>query len=70
MQKGWRQWIPIWNGCVWLSVCRCVSIWTNSKGNVWPAGTTATVVITGAKDRDASQESIFRKIAHRLREFG
>ena len=38
--------------------------------NVWPAGTTATVVITGAKDRDASQESIFRKIAHRLREFG
>ena len=40
------------------------------QGNVWPAGTTATVVITGAKDRDASQESIFRKIAHRLREFG
>lgn len=38
--------------------------------NLWPAGTTATVVITGEKDRDASQDSIFRKIAHRLREFG
>ncbi len=32
-------------------------------------GTTATV-ITGEKDRDASEDSIFRKIAHRLREFG
>ena len=40
------------------------------QGNLWPAGTTATVVITGEKDRDASQDSIFRKIAHRLREFG
>ena len=40
------------------------------QGNLWPAGTTATVVITGEKDHDASQDSIFRKIAHRLREFG
>ena len=40
------------------------------QGNLWPAGTTATVVITGEKDRDASQDSFFRKIAHRLREFG
>ena len=40
------------------------------QGNLWPAGTTATVVITGEKDRDAGQDSIFRKIAHRLREFG
>lgn len=40
------------------------------QGNLWPAGTTATVVITGEKDRDASQDTIFRKIAHRLREFG
>ena len=40
------------------------------QGNLWPDGTTATVVITGEKDRDASQDSIFRKIAHRLREFG
>ena len=40
------------------------------QGNLWPAGTTATVVITGEKDRDASQDSILRKIAHRLREFG
>ena len=40
------------------------------QGNLWPAGTTATVVITGEKDRDASQDSIFRKIANRLREFG
>ena len=40
------------------------------QSNLWPAGTTATVVITGEKDRDASQDSIFRQIAHRLREFG
>ncbi|WP_263068603.1 p-hydroxybenzoic acid efflux pump subunit AaeA [Enterobacter huaxiensis] len=40
------------------------------QGNLWPAGTTATVVITGEKDRDASQDSFFRKLAHRLREFG
>ncbi|MGM8792870.1 p-hydroxybenzoic acid efflux pump subunit AaeA [Enterobacter chuandaensis] len=40
------------------------------QGNLWPAGTTATVVITGEKDRDASQDSLFRKIAHRLSEFG
>lgn len=40
------------------------------QGNLWPAGSTATVVITGEKDRDASQDSFFRKIAHRLREFG
>lgn len=40
------------------------------QGNLWPAGTTATVVITGEKDRDARNDSFFRKIAHRLREFG
>lgn len=39
-------------------------------GNLWPAGTTATVVVTGETDRDASQDSLFRKIAHRLRELG
>jgi len=39
-------------------------------GNLWHAGTTATVVITGAKDRDASQMSFFQKLALRLREFG
>ncbi|MGL5698684.1 MAG: p-hydroxybenzoic acid efflux pump subunit AaeA [Kluyvera sp.] len=39
-------------------------------GNQWPAGTTATVVITGAKDRDASQMTFFQKLALRLREFG
>lgn len=42
----------------------------DQQENVWPAGTTATVVITGEKDRDASQDSFFRKLAHRLREFG
>lgn len=52
-----------------VSVCRCVST-GEQQGNLWPPGTTATVVITGEKDRDASQDSIFRKIAHRLREFG
>lgn len=42
----------------------------DQKENFWPAGTTATVVITGEKDRDESQDSFFRKMAHRLREFG
>lgn len=40
------------------------------QGNLWPAGTTATVVVTGEKDRDESNDSFFRKLAHRLREFG
>lgn len=39
-------------------------------GNLFPAGTTATVVITGEKDRDRSQETPFNKLMHRLREFG
>lgn len=40
------------------------------QGNLWPAGTTATVVVTGQHDRDESQDTFFRKLAHRLREFG
>ncbi|MCZ3383207.1 MULTISPECIES: p-hydroxybenzoic acid efflux pump subunit AaeA [Kosakonia] len=40
------------------------------QGNLWPAGTTATVVVTGKSDRDESQDSFFRKMAHRLRELG
>jgi p-hydroxybenzoic acid efflux pump subunit AaeA len=40
------------------------------QGNLWPAGTTATVVITGKNDRDESHDSFFRKLAHRLREMG
>ncbi|PDO86058.1 p-hydroxybenzoic acid efflux pump subunit AaeA [Kosakonia pseudosacchari] len=39
-------------------------------GNLWPAGTTATVVVMGKSDRDESQDSFFRKMAHRLRELG
>lgn len=40
------------------------------QDNVWPAGTTATVVITGEKDRDAQNMTFFQKLALRLREFG
>jgi len=40
------------------------------QGNLWPAGTTATVVVTGKNDRDESHDSFFRKLAHRLREMG
>ena len=40
------------------------------QGNLWPAGTTATVVITGKEDRDTSQANFFQKLAMRLREFG
>lgn len=40
------------------------------QGNLWPAGTTATVIITGAKDRDRQHASFFQKLGMRLREFG
>ncbi|MEJ5073245.1 p-hydroxybenzoic acid efflux pump subunit AaeA [Enterobacter ludwigii] len=40
------------------------------QGNLWPAGTTATVIITGAKDRDTQKASFFQKLGMRLREFG
>ena len=40
------------------------------QGNLYPAGTTATVVVTGEKDRDTDHDSIFIKFMHRLREFG
>ncbi|WP_312984021.1 p-hydroxybenzoic acid efflux pump subunit AaeA [Atlantibacter sp.] len=39
-------------------------------GNLFPAGTTATVVITGDKDRDNRNASPFNRLMHRLREFG
>jgi p-hydroxybenzoic acid efflux pump subunit AaeA len=39
-------------------------------GNTWPAGTTATVVVTGEKDRNTDEMSPFIKLLHRLREFG
>ncbi|MEN0615240.1 p-hydroxybenzoic acid efflux pump subunit AaeA [Klebsiella indica] len=42
----------------------------HQQGNLWPAGTTATVVITGKKDRDIRKANIFQKLAMRLREFG
>ena len=40
------------------------------QGNIGPAGTTATVVITGKEDRDVRQANFFQKLALRLREFG
>ncbi|MGU3524585.1 p-hydroxybenzoic acid efflux pump subunit AaeA [Enterobacteriaceae bacterium C23F] len=40
------------------------------QGNLWPAGTTATVIITGAKDRDTQKATFFQKLGMRLREFG
>lgn len=39
-------------------------------GNLYPAGTTATVVVSGKNDRDVSQDSLFMKFLYRLREFG
>lgn len=38
--------------------------------DLYPAGTTATVVITGSKDRDRDQLPPMMKLLHRLREFG
>jgi len=39
-------------------------------GMQYPAGTTATIVVSGEKDRDAEHDSIMTKILHRLREIG
>ncbi|KAB8306853.1 p-hydroxybenzoic acid efflux pump subunit AaeA [Erwinia endophytica] len=39
-------------------------------GNLYPSGTTATVVVTGAQDRQPEQMSPMMKLMHRLREFG
>lgn len=40
------------------------------QANLYPAGATATVVVTGDKDRDTDHDSVFIKFMHRLREFG
>jgi p-hydroxybenzoic acid efflux pump subunit AaeA len=40
------------------------------QGNLYPSGTTATVVVTGAADRKPEQMSPMSKLMHRLREFG
>lgn len=40
------------------------------QANLYPTGTTATVVVTGDKDRDTDHDSVFIKFMHRLREFG
>ncbi|MBT0717669.1 p-hydroxybenzoic acid efflux pump subunit AaeA [Rosenbergiella epipactidis] len=39
-------------------------------GNRFPAGTTATVIITGEKDRQDREPSPLEKLTNRLREFG
>ncbi len=40
------------------------------QGNLYPSGTTATVIITGEKDRHSGDLSPMMKLIHRLREFG
>ncbi len=39
-------------------------------GNLYPSGTTATVVVTGEADRDREQMPPLTRFLHRLREFG
>lgn len=39
-------------------------------GILYPAGTTATVVVTGEQDRDMENGSLFMKLMHRIREIG
>jgi p-hydroxybenzoic acid efflux pump subunit AaeA len=39
-------------------------------GNLYPSGTTATIVVTGAQDRQQHEMSPMMKLMHRLREFG
>lgn len=43
---------------------------SKDQNHPYPAGTTATVVITGAHDRNVDSESPFVRLLHRLREFG
>ncbi len=40
------------------------------QGDLYPAGTTATVVVTGNRDRGRNHLSPMMKLIHRLREFG
>lgn len=40
------------------------------QGMLYPAGTTATVVVTGEHDVDNRHDSLFIKLMHRLREIG
>ena len=40
------------------------------QGILYPAGTTATVVITGKQDLDTENDSFFMKLKHRIREIG
>ncbi|MDU4091872.1 MAG: p-hydroxybenzoic acid efflux pump subunit AaeA [Pantoea sp.] len=42
----------------------------HQPGNLYPAGTTATIVVTGEKDREQKPESPLARLLHRLREFG
>lgn len=69
--KGWR---PLTRIFEWVRLAQRVPVrirLDEQQGNLWPAGTTATVVVNGQTDRDESHDSFFRKLAHfRLREFG
>lgn len=40
------------------------------SGILYPAGTTATVVVTGEQDRDTEKDTLFMKLMHRIREIG
>jgi len=40
------------------------------QGILYPAGTTATVVVTGTQDLDTENGSFFMKLLHRIREIG
>ncbi|WP_300003249.1 p-hydroxybenzoic acid efflux pump subunit AaeA [uncultured Cedecea sp.] len=40
------------------------------QGILYPAGTTATVVVTGEQDLDTEHDSFFMKLLHRIREIG
>jgi len=40
------------------------------QGILYPAGTTATVVVTGKQDLDTENDSFFMKLLHRIREIG
>ncbi|WP_034917362.1 MULTISPECIES: p-hydroxybenzoic acid efflux pump subunit AaeA [Erwinia] len=40
------------------------------QGNLYPSGTTATVVVTGENDRRVKDRSPLMQLMHRLREFG
>ncbi len=58
--KGWRPSTLTLNGCVWQRLSVRIRL-DNQQENIWPAAHAATVVVTGKRNHNESQDSFFRK---------